>query len=273
MTAETIDPRWNQPPADTEFEPAFRAHRLNADRTLLQITCGVVVLAVAGYILNDIRNPNAEHSPERMIVALRIAIIALTITYGLVLARVRDARTMDAMTMLIVLAVTGTSLWVDASRPKDFFTHVGADVVILMAIYLVIPISQILRFVSTAGFTVGLLLLYFLYKEIPNALTGTSVIVSVGITNLMGILISVRHARTERMEFIALRREQAARQALEKAQTKIRSLSGLIPICAGCKKVRNDKGFWEQVESYVRDRSEAEFSHSLCPSCVERYRV
>jgi len=49
---------------------------------------------------------------------------------------------------------------------------------------------------------------------------------------------------------------------------KVRILQGLIPICSHCKKVRDDKGFWHQVEVYIRDHSEAEFSHGLCPDCA-----
>ncbi len=271
MTAEASIHRWSESRKDPKFEAAFRSYRLEADRTLLQVSSAIVVLAVIGYIFNDIRNPNSESTKALTFAAVRISLVALTITYAFFLKRVQNARVMDAMTMLIVLGVTTASLWVDASRPRDFYTHVGADVVILIGIYLVIPLSQFLRFASAMGYTAGLFFLYFGYKEVPNAMTGTSVVVSVLIANILGILISIRHARVQRMEFTALRREQAARQELELTQTEIRSLSGLIPICAGCKNVRNDEGFWEQVESYVRDRSEAEFSHSLCPTCLEDY--
>jgi PAS domain S-box-containing protein len=54
---------------------------------------------------------------------------------------------------------------------------------------------------------------------------------------------------------------------LQEALARVKQLSGLIPICANCKKVRDDQGFWTQVENYVRDRSEASFSHSICPDC------
>jgi hypothetical protein len=58
---------------------------------------------------------------------------------------------------------------------------------------------------------------------------------------------------------------------LEKALSDIKTLKGLIPICATCKKVRTDEGYWDQIEQYVRERSDAEFSHSICPECMERY--
>jgi two-component system, response regulator PdtaR len=53
-------------------------------------------------------------------------------------------------------------------------------------------------------------------------------------------------------------------QALETVKT----LEGILPICANCKKNRDDEGYWQQIESYIRDHSEAEFSHGICPDCV-----
>ena len=55
---------------------------------------------------------------------------------------------------------------------------------------------------------------------------------------------------------------------LQEALDNIKTLKGFIPICASCKKIRDDEGFWEQVEVYVRDHTEAEFSHGICPDCA-----
>lgn len=57
---------------------------------------------------------------------------------------------------------------------------------------------------------------------------------------------------------------------LRETLRKVKLLSGFLPICASCKKIRDDKGYWEQMEIYIRDRSEAEFSHSICPECAEK---
>jgi len=57
---------------------------------------------------------------------------------------------------------------------------------------------------------------------------------------------------------------------LQRAAAKIRTLSGMFPICSSCKKIRNDQGYWMQIESYIRDHSEAEFSHGICPECAQR---
>jgi PAS domain S-box-containing protein len=57
---------------------------------------------------------------------------------------------------------------------------------------------------------------------------------------------------------------------LTEALTRIRTLSGLLPICARCKKIRDDQGYWQQIESYIREHSEADFTHGLCPSCADQ---
>ncbi len=56
---------------------------------------------------------------------------------------------------------------------------------------------------------------------------------------------------------------------LEKILAEIHHLSGLLPICSSCKKIRDDKGYWHQVEEYIKSHSEASFSHSMCPSCIK----
>lgn len=57
---------------------------------------------------------------------------------------------------------------------------------------------------------------------------------------------------------------------LQEAMSKIRTLSGMLPICSSCKKIRNDQGYWTQIELYIRDHSDAEFSHGICPDCCSK---
>jgi PAS domain S-box-containing protein len=57
---------------------------------------------------------------------------------------------------------------------------------------------------------------------------------------------------------------------LTEALAQVKKLSGFLPICASCKKIRDDQGYWQQVEEYIRERSEAEFSHSICPECAKK---
>lgn len=59
-------------------------------------------------------------------------------------------------------------------------------------------------------------------------------------------------------------------QKLEDSLAKVKLLSGLLPICCNCKKIRDDKGYWNQIEGYIKDHSEADFSHGICPECSKK---
>jgi PAS domain S-box-containing protein len=79
------------------------------------------------------------------------------------------------------------------------------------------------------------------------------------------ILLSARDISERRL--VQQEREKLIRE-LQEALAKIRVLSGFIPICAGCKKIRDDQGYWNQLEAYIQSHSEAQFSHGVCPDCA-----
>jgi PAS domain S-box-containing protein len=60
-------------------------------------------------------------------------------------------------------------------------------------------------------------------------------------------------------------------EALQKALSEVKTLRGFLPICSYCKKIRDDKGYWSQIESYIHKHSDAEFSHGICPECAKKY--
>ena len=66
---------------------------------------------------------------------------------------------------------------------------------------------------------------------------------------------------------VALKQE---RDNLQDALAEVKTLSGLLPICSNCKKIRDDKGYWNQIESYIAKHSEVDFSHSICPECAKK---
>ncbi len=68
---------------------------------------------------------------------------------------------------------------------------------------------------------------------------------------------------------LGIQRERA-RRGKRRAQLELKILRGLLPICAGCKRIRDDDGCWNTIEVYVQDHSEAEFSHGICPECAPK---
>jgi hypothetical protein len=72
---------------------------------------------------------------------------------------------------------------------------------------------------------------------------------------------NLKQADIEKSEIIA---------QLHKALEEVKTLSGFLPICASCKKIRDDKGYWNQIEAYISEHSEVEFSHGICPECIKK---
>ncbi len=64
--------------------------------------------------------------------------------------------------------------------------------------------------------------------------------------------------------------KKAELMARVRTHIELKTLRGILPICASCKDIRNDDGFWKQIEAYIGDHSEAEFSHSMCPDCMKK---
>jgi hypothetical protein len=100
--------------------------------------------------------------------------------------------------------------------------------------------SSVLVFSIALGFLIASMVILFIEKK---------------------IIYKRKHMEKEREKLIA---------DLQDAIAKVNTLKGLLPICANCKKIRDDKGRWEQIESYISKHSEAELTHSICPGCAKK---
>ncbi len=99
-----------------------------------------------------------------------------------------------------------------------------------------------------------------------------SEILTNGIYDEEGHLVAVLGVTRDISERHRLEQElRHAKQQAERALAEVRTLSGLIPICSSCRKVRGDQGYWERVEDYIASHTAARFSHGMCPTCLVRY--
>lgn len=105
--------------------------------------------------------------------------------------------------------------------------------------------------------------------DLPNKVTGFEV----GGVDYLTKPIELPELLGRVKAHITIRRQQklieAHNKELQEALAKVKLLSGLLPICMNCKKVRDDEGYWQQVEVYIRDHSEVDFSHGICPDCKQ----
>ncbi len=88
-----------------------------------------------------------------------------------------------------------------------------------------------------------------------------SVIMLAGVVLIRPIFAFLKSAEQEQRTLVT---------KLKEAMANIKTLKGLLPMCAWCKKIRNDKGYWEQLDVYIREHSEADFTHGICPECLKK---
>ena len=83
--------------------------------------------------------------------------------------------------------------------------------------------------------------------------------------------IALQNSRNLDERIAAERQREAVIRELKQALSEVKRLSGLLPICGHCKKIRDDEGYWNQIETYLHERTGAELSHSVCRECAEKY--
>ncbi|HRW78857.1 MAG TPA: hypothetical protein P5207_09340 [Candidatus Sabulitectum sp.] len=110
----------------------------------------------------------------------------------------------------------------------------------------------------------------FILADYPSSLEIRIVAVYITITLLSLIAEELRSRIHRNMRESSLEKEKAIEE-LHRSMKEIKTLRGILPICLHCKKIRDDDGYWQAVDQYIHSRTEAEFSHALCPDCLKKH--
>jgi len=162
------------------------------------------------------------------------------------------APSVNARIMIVSGAIIALDLWCALLVRNRVVRLLGGTNWFLFAAFLVSAVLHAVRFLLAA----------FIDPAIPDLMAASRLhaislllMAGVQIFLILGLLL-LNFQRVERDLRISL--------------DEIKILQGIIPICSSCKKVRDDRGAWKQIESYIRDHSEAQFSHGICPDCAHR---
>ena len=117
-------------------------------------------------------------------------------------------------------------------------------------------------------------IIMFLFSILPRLSQHVQIVVDgLLLTVLVFPIVYLFMLRPLVLHITERKRAEAEREKLilelKETLSKLKQLSGLLPICASCKKIRDDKGYWNQIESYISDHSEADFTHGICPECMK----
>jgi len=223
---------------------------------LVTITAMFIFLAI-DLIINDLA------VEIQSLVFVRIVILFIFIGIFLLLKKDIPLPFFVKLVLTLLISINCMVIFSNLSRPTDYFTHTGIDVAIIFFCYMMTSISVRARSLVSIGVSIGLLLVLFAFKEPKYNITYASYTTSIVAINIFGYWIALLLGRAKRTSYLALISEKKARE-------EIKLLEGVLPICSYCKNIRDDEGSWKQLEAYIDARSNAQFSHGICPDCVSK---
>lgn len=255
---EAIDPlRLTITPAELEEE--FRAKTAKDDITRMIGGAAVVCFPVLAFSYSDYvlfgMGPEFAVLLAGRVATLIAAVVAVQAVRKAQRASSRDAAVLFWWCMSALLATS-----VDATRPPTYMLHVAVDVLYVLTAY-VLPSRWLHQLAAASVATIGPLVVVFLVKSPLTAMQIALVLVAFTYANVLGGFIAYRMHVGARSEFLLRARDQRSRSTL-------RAITRLVPMCAGCKSIRDGAGEWHRAEDYVREETGQGVSHGLCPPCV-----
>ena len=252
-----------------EFEQSYRQQYLKQDmkQAWYVITASAAFIAV--FMVSDYRLFGDSWSFYSLVIARSIFIFSML----LVAAKFRtidNEKLFDTLVFVFLLFFSGLVFYINMGRPADYLSHSIADILILLVIYFLLPNRFIQQLISATIFTIGNIIIIIYFRS-SHALLGNHVIIaSYLMINLLGIIASRQNHISRRTQFKLYFSERKLKEEYQYALDEIITLRGIIPICSNCKQIRDDRGYWNQLEGYIQKRSLATFSHGICPKCSKK---
>lgn len=188
--------------------------------------------------------------------AVRFVMVALPIA-GILLLRAARAREAYTRRLFVVsMGLAAAFIAINLLRPAASGLPIRSPLAVIAVMYAALPNTFWRQTIPPLLLTAGVVWLDLTWLYLPERDPLGDIVILLAL-NATGVLL--------------VRRRTALEAEVEAACAELRTLRGTIPICAHCKNVRTEVGEWQQIEQYVHDRSDAQFSHGVCPACFQRH--
>ena len=242
---------------------------LRSDRSLSVLGLGVLVVPFVWFVRTDIELFAHDATTLSVRLVARVLLVAMLLG-GIALVRRTSSRRSYSTLIFALAALTAGAVFVlTILRPDGSGLPLRSPLFVIAVMYAALPNTLWRQVVPPFALSVGLLFLEAGRLRAADTDVAGDVVILAALS-AAGVL-TVRHRIQLEAEVEgAWDNEQTARRAEAAALRELRTLQGIIPICAHCKSVRTEQGAWQQIERYVHERSAAEFSHGICPECMRR---
>lgn len=254
---------WSGRFADKEVERAFREAKFQPDISLCRLIITCIACMTLIYIPLDFYYFGFNFNAYR---AFTYRVIILVVS-AIIWVKLKHVKTEWGLVLSIGIWLIPLVTFNHAILLNMHTKTIGSAPVYAVSVMLgyFLPLPFWFRF-STGFFVSTTYLMVMSFRGWPDD-GGIAIIpTTVGLitANTFGALTSIR------LNW-AVRERHVDRLALEKASAEIKTLEGLLPICAHCKKIKDEIGNWQAVEMYIANRTSAEFSHGICPTCLKTH--
>ena len=247
------------------------ALRLREDRRLSlalfwAVFAGIILLSVM-----DVRIAGSEPGRLVLLLAFRAVWALVTLVSIRAIRTARDRGTLDRRTTTGLVVLLGAILALSLLRPPESYTVNRLQVMTVFLAYGGLPLPPRRVVLTMLTFTGGCVLVLLFYNVGVPPVERDSIIIAFVLSHVIGYVIARRRARLVENEAVIWRANAEARRQLAQTLAEVRTLEGLLPICAHCHRIRAEDGNWERLERYVTAHSEAQFSHGVCPECMQKH--
>ena len=248
------------------LEESYNNHYIRQDR--IQAIIGILILIVAmcifvysDYILFHLTYKFFE------LLFIRILFISFSIYLIFRFWHLENFTIYFRFMLVWTLVLCVFTFYINISRPPDYIQNGMIDIIIIVALYIFFPNRFMCQIISGLLYSILDLWIIISLKTTVTPIAMIVIWVSFIIANVLGILGAWRLHIYRRKQYGIWIKDKQHREELQTALKNVKTLQGLLPVCSRCKKIRDSKGYWEQIDTYFEKHSDIEFTHGLCESC------
>lgn len=247
---------------------AYRLYYVQADFKLIAILLCFLVLIHLMFFFADFHvYSNLEFNE---VLVLRLSFVIFFIIIFFLIRNARHIETYDKLLLVMTFALIIYNSLMILRRPIESTTHISYDVMILLVLFTIVQMKDLYIFIAILIFNlVEFAIIFGLKWDHLNIINANSAVIPIIITNAVGFFYNRYKEKLRKENYFTVQEQIKINKDLAEAIKNIKQLTGLIPICANCKKIKDDSGYWKEVEIYIESHSQAVFSHSICEPCSD----
>ncbi len=243
----------------SSVESEYREYILERAMIFIRVTWGLVIFLIASFSILD---KQLFGESARMVLSFRISIVFVAVAALFISRKEKYSFLMDWNGFIFVTSLgMFCTFLVFMDTTEGFSLYFNGFLLISTGIFCTPGLGFRYSFFALVLNMIGFNIMFGLISPIPaNHLIAYNV--------FLGCLVLILVYLGFLVESI-FRKNYISSEQLKDSLSEVHQLSGLLPMCAKCKKIRDDKGYWNQIESYIENHSEAAFSHGMCPECLD----